>query len=130
MLCPMCSLDKTLLALLLLHCVLQGQTRLLLQVSLNFLLLHSRACENESCSVMSDSLQPHGLYSPWTSLSHNTGVGSLFPFPSPGGLPSPRFKSRSPALQADSLLAKPQGKPKYTGVGSLSLLQQVFLTQE
>ena len=37
---------------------------------------------------------------------------------------------RSPALQADSLPAEPQGKPKNTGVGSLSLLQQIFLTQE
>ena len=27
--------------------------------------------------VMSDSLQPHGLYSPWNSPGHNTGVGSL-----------------------------------------------------
>ena len=36
----------------------------------------------------------------------------------------------SPALQADSLLAEPQGKPKNTGVGSLSLLQRFFLTQE
>ena len=27
--------------------------------------------------VMSDSLQPHGLYSPWNSLGQNTGVGSL-----------------------------------------------------
>ena len=26
---------------------------------------------------MSDSLQPHGLYSPWNSLDQNTGVGSL-----------------------------------------------------
>ena len=26
---------------------------------------------------MSDSLQPHGLYSPWTSPDQNTGVGSL-----------------------------------------------------
>ena len=26
---------------------------------------------------MSDSLQPHGLYSPWTSLDQNTGVGGL-----------------------------------------------------
>ena len=26
---------------------------------------------------MSDSLQPHGLYSPWNSLRQNTGVGSL-----------------------------------------------------
>ena len=28
-------------------------------------------------SVMSDSLRPHGLYSPWNSPCHNTGVGSL-----------------------------------------------------
>ena len=33
--------------------------------------------ESESCSVMSDSLQPHGLYSPWNSPGQNTGVGSL-----------------------------------------------------
>ena len=32
--------------------------------------------ESESCSVMSDSLQPHGLYSPWNSPGQNTGVGS------------------------------------------------------
>ena len=33
--------------------------------------------ESESHSVTSNSLQPHGLYSPWNSLSQNTGVGSL-----------------------------------------------------
>ena len=33
--------------------------------------------ESESCSVVSDSLQPHGLYSPWNSPGQNTGVGSL-----------------------------------------------------
>ena len=33
--------------------------------------------ESESCSVMSDSLRPHGLYSPWNSPGRNTGVGSL-----------------------------------------------------
>ena len=32
-------------------------------------------CENRS--VVSDSLQPHGLYSLWNSLGQNTGVGSL-----------------------------------------------------
>ena len=37
-------------------------------------------------------------------------------------LPNPGIKLRSPALQADSLPAQPQGKPKNTGVGSLSLL--------
>ena len=31
----------------------------------------------KSCSVMSDCLRPHGLYSPWNSPGQNTGVGSL-----------------------------------------------------
>ena len=30
----------------------------------------------EGRSVMSDSLRPHGLYSPWNSPGQNTGVGS------------------------------------------------------
>ena len=34
------------------------------------------------------------------------------------------------ALQADSLPTEPQGKPRNTGVGSLSLLHQVIPTQE
>ena len=33
--------------------------------------------EGESQSVVSHSLQPHGLYSPWNSPGQNTGVGSL-----------------------------------------------------
>ena len=37
---------------------------------------------------------------------------------------------RSLTLQADSLPAEPQGKPRNTGVGSLSLLQRIFLIQE
>ena len=52
------------------------------------------------------------------------------PFPSPGDLPNPGIEPRSPTLQADSLPAEPQGKPKNTGVGSPSLLQGIFLTQE
>ena len=32
---------------------------------------------SESCSVVSDSLQPHELESPWNSPGQNTGVGSL-----------------------------------------------------
>ena len=51
-------------------------------------------------------------------------------FPSPGDLPNPGIKPRSPSLQADSLPAEPQGKPKNTRVDSLSLLQCIFLTQE
>ena len=33
--------------------------------------------ESEGFSVVSDSLRPHGLYSPWTSPGQNNGVGSL-----------------------------------------------------
>ena len=32
--------------------------------------------ESESCSVLSNSLQSHGLYSPWNFPGQNTGVGS------------------------------------------------------
>ena len=35
-----------------------------------------------------------------------------------------------PPLQVNSLPAEPQGKPKNTGVGSLSLLQEMLPTQE
>ena len=45
-------------------------------------------------------------------------------------LPNPGIEPRSPTLQADSLPAEPPGKPKNTGVGSLSLLQGIFPTQE
>ena len=83
--------------------------------------------ESESHSVVSDSLGPYGLYSPWNSPGQNIGVGS-FPllqgiFPTQGlhtGLP----------LQADSLPAEPPGTLKNTGVGSLSLFQWIFQTQE
>ena len=40
--------------------------------------LHT-VCESESRSVMSDSLRPHGLYSPWNSSGQNSGVVA-FPF--------------------------------------------------
>ena len=50
--------------------------------------------------------------------------------PSSRDLPNPGIKPSSPALQADSLLSKSPGKPKNTGVGSLSLLHGIFQTQE
>ena len=46
---------------------------------------------------------------------------SGLPFPLPVGLSNPGILPRSPALQADSLLSEPSGKPKSIGVGSLSL---------
>ena len=67
-------------------------------------------------------------YSPWNSAGQNTGVDRLSL--SQEILPNPGIEPRSPALQADSLTAKPQGKPNNTGVGSLSLLKLIFSTQE
>ena len=56
--------------------------------------------KTESHLVVSDSLQPHELYSPWTSLGPNTGVGSLSLLQ--GNLPHAEIELGSPALQADS----------------------------
>ena len=48
--------------------------------------------ESESCSVLSDPSQPHGLYSLWNSPGQNTRMGSLSllqgHFPTQGSNPS------------------------------------------
>ena len=40
-------------------------------------MLYSNYVKSESRSVVSDSLRPHGVYSPWNSPVKDTGVGSL-----------------------------------------------------
>ena len=44
------------------------------------------------------------------SLSASS-VHGILPFTSPGDLPNPGIKPRSPALQADALPSEPPGKP-------------------
>ena len=66
-----------------------------------------------SLSVMSNSLQPHGLepvrlLCPWDFLSQVYWSGLAFP--SPGDCPNPGFKPGSPTWLADSLLSEPPGK--------------------
>ena len=73
------------------------------------------------CDPM-DSLWPHGIL--------QARILKWVAFSSPGDIPNPGVQSRSPTLQADSLPAEPRGKPKIPGVGSLSLLQRIFPTQE
>ena len=52
-------------------------------------------------------------------------------FPYSRDLPNPGIEPRlNPILQVDSLPVEPQEMPKNTGVGSLSFLQGIFLTQE
>ena len=73
------------------------------------------------CSLLGSSV--HG-----DSPGKNNWSGLLCP--PPGDPPHPEIEPKSPTLQADSLLSESPGKPKNTGVGSLSLLQGVFLIQE
>ena len=46
------------------------------------------------------------------------------------GSSQPRDQTQVSHIAVDSLLSEPLGKPKNTEVGSLSLLQQIFPTQE
>ena len=65
--------------------------------------------EGESHSVVTDSVTP------WTTQSiefSRPEYWSGLPFPSPGDLPDPGIGAGSPALQADSLSAEPQRKPR------------------
>ena len=64
----------------------------------------------QSCPVLCDPTDytVHGI--------HQARILAWVAFPSPGGLPNPGIKPRSPTLQADSLPGEPQGKPKNNGV--------------
>ena len=66
------------------------------------------------------------LHNPWTGIFQARilkWVAVSF-----SDLPNPGIKLRSPSLQVDSLPAEPPGKPRNTGMGSLSLLQWIFPT--
>ena len=77
--------------------------------------LHS-GTESES---ISHSVMSNSYVTPWT-VAHQASQSMEFsrqeywsglPCPSPGDLPNPGIKPRSPALQVDSLLSEPPGKP-------------------
>ena len=74
----------------------------------------------QSCPTLCD---PMAYNSPRNSPGQNTGVGGL-------SLLQESTQPRSPTFQVNSLPAEPQGKPKNTEVGSLSLLQWILPTQE
>ena len=81
--------------------------------------------ESDSHSVVSNSMQPSGLYSPQAPLFMEFSrqeYWSGLPFPSPGDLPDPGIKPRSPALQEDSLPSAPAGKPIALGKYTLILM--------
>ena len=49
---------------------------------------------------------------------------SGLPFPSPGDLPDPGIKPRSPALQVDDLLFEPPGKTNHQFKGKQKVVQE------
>ena len=64
------------------------------------------------------------LATPWT-VAHQAPPSMRFsrqeywsglPFPSPGDLPNPGIKPRSPALEADALTSEPPGKSEFKEV--------------
>ena len=84
--------------------------------------------ESESGSVVSDSLWPHGLYSPWNFPGQNTGVGSLSLlqriFPTQGsnpGLPHCRWILHQ---------LSHKGNPRILEWVAYPFSQQIFPTQE
>ena len=72
---------------------------------------------------------------PWTVACQVPSIGfsrqeywSGLLFHSPGDLPNPGIKPRSPTLPADSLPSEPPRKPKNTGVRSLPYNQEIFIS--
>ena len=88
------------------------------------LILHACVLVAQSCLTLCDPMD----YTVYGILQARTLEWVVVPFL--GDLPDPGIKPRSPALQVDSLLGEPPGKPKNTGMGSLSLLQGLFPTPE
>ena len=84
-------------------------------------------CISESCSVVS-------ICNPRDYTVHGIVQARILEwapsFPSPEDLPNPEIKPSSHTLQADPLPAESLGKPKNIGVGSPSLLQWIFPSQE
>ena len=97
---------------------------------------HPKHCAVLCCAQSLSCVQLFAT--PWT-VAHQAphpwefsrqGYWSGLPCPPPGNLPDPGIEPGCPTLQANSLPTEPPGKPKNTAVGSLSLLQGIFLTQE
>ena len=83
---------------------------------------------SKSRSAMSES-----FVTPWIVQFHGILQATILEwvaFSFSRGSSQPGIEPGSPTLKADSLPAEPQRKPKNTGVGNLSLLKRIFLTQE
>ena len=69
--------------------------------------------KSENCSVVSNSLRPHGLYSPWNSPGQNTGVGSCSLLQ--GIFPTQRSNSGLPHCRQILYQLRHKGSPRILG---------------
>ena len=76
-------------------------------------------CDPMGCSPPRSSAHGFSRQEYWSGL----------PCPPPGDLPDPGIEPGSPALQADSLMSEPPGKPRHTRVDCHSLLHGIFPDQ-
>ena len=82
---------------------------------------------SEIHSVLSDSLQPHGIYSPWNSPGQNAGWGA---FPFSRGSSQLRDWTQVSHIAGGFFTSWETTEAQNTGVSSLFLLQRIFPTQE
>jgi len=102
-------------------------------MSLGKSLCYLLCCAVLSHSVMSNSCDPMNCSPPGSSVHGGilqTRILEWVVMPSSRGSSQPRDRTQVSALQADPLPSEPPGKPRNIGVGSLSLLHGIFLTQE
>ena len=65
----------------------------------------------QSCLTLCDPVDCIAHQAPASMGFPSQEYWSGLPFPSPGDLPDPGIKPKSPKLQADALTSEPQGKP-------------------
>ena len=89
-----------------------------------------------SISLKVKSLSRVRLFATLWTVAHHAPLSMGFsrqeywsglPFPSPGDLPDPGIKPRSPALQADALTSEPPGKPPGNPPPELPCYSRTFL---
>ena len=93
---------------------------------MNFIIFCFTLFESESHSVLSDSLQLHGLSMEFSRPEY----WSRQPSPSPGDLPNPGIEPRSPASQEDSLPAEPPIPLIYSQIRKGALMHDFYVFEE
>ena len=78
--------------------------------------LETEPCFSESCSVVSDSLWPHGIL--------QTRILEWVAVPFSRGSSQPNDGTQISRITGDSLPAEPPGEPRNTGVGSWALIYE------